>query len=132
MTLMPVSNISQLGRLLVECRSMTVNGIALFVFDRAELVDRFADHVHHAAQRAASHGHGDRAALVDGLHAAHHAVGRLHGDAAHAAFAEVLLHFEDDVDGVGTLKPSLTTCNGLINRRQVPSANCTSTAGPAI
>ena len=37
-------------------------------------------------------------ARVDRLHAADHAFGRNHGDAAHAAFAEVLLHFDDDVE----------------------------------
>ena len=38
--------------------------------------------------------------MVNGFHAAHHAVGGLHGDAAHAAFAQVLLHFDDHVDRV--------------------------------
>ena len=32
------------------------------------------------------------------FHAAHHAFGRLHGNAAHAAFAQLLLHFQDDVE----------------------------------
>ena len=66
---------------------------------RAKFVHRLADDVEHAAQGRAANGHGDRTAEVDGLHAAHHAFGRLHGDAAHAAFAELLLDFEDDVDG---------------------------------
>ena len=71
------------------------------MLDRTELIDRLADHVHHAAERAVAHGHRDWSALVDGLHAAHHAVGRFHGNAAHAAFAEVLLHFENHVDRGG-------------------------------
>ena len=69
--------------------------------DRAELIDRLSDYVHDPSERAAADGNGDGPALIDGLHAAHHAVGGLHGDAAHAAFAEVLLHFENDVDGSG-------------------------------
>ena len=46
----------------------------------------------------------DRLAGVDGLHAAHHAVGRLHGDAAHPAFAEMLLDLHDHVDGLRDVK----------------------------
>ena len=104
--------------LFVESRRQAVNRHSLLVLDRAQLVDGLADHVHHASQRAAAHGHGNRSALIDGLHAAHHAVGGFHGDAAHAAFAQVLLHLENHVDGLGTVKPSLTTRTRLINRRQ--------------
>ena len=75
----------------------------------AEVVDGLSDNVHHAAQGAAANGNGNRAAEIDGIHAAHHAVGRLHGDAAHAALAKMLLHFKDHVDRRGTLKLSLTT-----------------------
>ena len=85
------------GRLLVECGGRPVDRHPLLVFDRAQLIDRLADDVHHAAKRAAADGDRDRSALVDGLHAAHHAVGGLHGDAAHAAFAKMLLHLENDV-----------------------------------
>ena len=35
---------------------------------------------------------------IQALHAAHHAVGRLHRDGADAVLAEVLFHFSDDVD----------------------------------
>ena len=73
-------------------------GIALGGVDRAQLVHGLADDVQHAAQGLAAHGNGDGAAEVDGLHAAHHAFGGLHGDAAHAAFAELLLDFQDDVE----------------------------------
>ena len=84
-----------------------------------KLIDGLADHVHHAAQRAAAHGHGNRSALVDGLHAAHHAVGGLHGDAAHAAFAQVLLHFENDVDRAGHGEAVADDLQRLVNRRQL-------------
>jgi hypothetical protein len=77
-------------------------GIRLRVGDRAELVDWFADHVHHATQRAAAHRHGNRSALVDSFHAAHHALGSFHGDAAHTAFAQMLLHLEITLMGRGT------------------------------
>ena len=106
--------------LLVECRGQPVNGHSVFVLDRTQFVDRFADHVHDAAQRAAAHGHGNRSALVDGLHAAHHAVGGLHGDAAHAAFAQVLLHFENDVDRRGHVEAVADDAQRLVNRRQCP------------
>ena len=77
-----------------------MDGHALVARHRAKLVHRLANDVEHAAQRPAANGHGDGAAEVDRLHAAHHAFGGLHGDAAHAAFAELLLHFQDDVDGL--------------------------------
>ena len=99
---------------------------------RAELVDGIADDVEHAAQGLAAHGHGDGTAEVDGLHAAHHALGGLHGDAAHAAFAELLLDFQDDVDGCGNVEAFAGDAQRRINRRQRASENCTSTAGPAI
>ena len=119
--------------LLVERRSEAVNRHSLFVFDRAQLIDRFADHVHHAAQRSAAHGHGNRSALVDGLHAAHHAVGGLHGDAAHAAFAQVLLHFKNDVDRGGHVEAVADDLRRPHRSAAAcPRRNCTSTAGPAI
>src|SRR5208282_876608 len=86
--------------LLVESGCETVNRHSLLVLDRTELIDGFADYVHHATERAVAHRHRDRPALVDGFHAAHHAVGRLHGDAAHAALAEMLLHLENHVDRI--------------------------------
>ncbi len=89
------------GRLLVEERRGPVDGHARLFADGAELIDRLADDVEHAAQRLFAYGHADGAAEVDGLHAADHAVGGFHGDGAHATLAQVLLDFEDDVDGRG-------------------------------
>jgi hypothetical protein len=97
---MPVSNISSWW----TARRTAARGgewACALLADGAELVHRLADHVEHAAQRLLAHRHADGAAEVDGLHAAHHAVGGFHGHRAHAAFAQVLLHFEDDVDGRG-------------------------------
>src|SRR5579872_429612 len=105
--------------LLVECRSETVNRHSLLVLDRAQLIDRLADHVHDATKRAPSHRHGDRAALVDRFHAAHHTFSGFHSDAAHAAFAEVLLHFKNDLDGAGDIEAVADDLQGLIDRRQV-------------
>ena len=104
MTLTPVSNISAVVACSSNSGRQAVNRHALFVLHRAKLVHGLADHVHHAAERASAHGHRNRSALVDGLHPAHHAVGGFHGDAAHAAFAQVLLHFENDVDGAGHIE----------------------------
>ena len=101
------------GRLFVERRSQAMNRHALVAGDRAKIVDRFADHVHHAAQRAAANRSGDGAALIDGLHAAHHAFGGFHGDATHAAFAEMLLHFENDVDWRGNGEAVADHAKGL-------------------
>ena len=45
------------GRLLFEARRLAVDGQALLDLDLAALVDRLADHVHDAAERARAHGH---------------------------------------------------------------------------
>ena len=72
---------------------------ALLRLDRPiRKIDRLAEHVHHAAERSGADRHLDRVAEVGRLHAALHAVGRLHRDGAHAVLAEVLLHFGDDVE----------------------------------
>jgi len=85
--------------LLVKRRRQPVNRHCLCVRDRSELVHGFSDHVHHAPQCSPANRDGYWPALVDGLHAANHAVGGFHGDAAHAALAQVLLHLENHVDG---------------------------------
>ena len=77
-----------------------MNRIVLLGVDRAHLVHRLADHVEHAAQRFRAHRHFHRVAQALGLHAAHQAFGGLQRDGAHAAFADVLLRFADDVDRV--------------------------------
>ena len=62
--------------------------------DRAGLVDRLADHVHDAAERAVADRHRDRLAGVGDLLAAHQAFAGIHGDRAHGRFAEMLGDFE--------------------------------------
>ena len=119
-------------RLLVKQRRRPVNGHARLLADGTELVDRLADHVDHAAQRLLAHGHADGAAEVDRLHAAHHAVGRFHGDGAHAAFAEVLLHFEDHVDRRGNIEAVAGDAQRLVDRRHRRFFKLHVTAGPEI
>ena len=92
MTLMPVSNISSDVDCSSNAGSLAVDRHVHLRVDGAELVDGFAEHVEHAAKRLAADRHHDARAGVDRLHAAHHALGGDHGDAAHAAFAEMLLH----------------------------------------
>src|SRR5208282_3243981 len=105
--------------LLVEGRSQAMNRHSFLVLDGTKLVDRFADHVHYASKRAASDGHGDRAALVDGLHAAHHAFSGFHRDTAHAAFAQVLLDLENNVDGAGHGEPITHDSHRFVDGRQL-------------
>ena len=87
--------------------------------DRPELVDGLAEDVHHAAQRRAAHRNGDWLARVVSFHAAHHAFGWLHGDGAHAAFAEVLLHFGGNVQRFGNVEAFAGDTHRIVNCRQV-------------
>src|SRR5271157_1804004 len=59
----------------------------------------------------------DQGGPIYGFHAADHAVGRFHGDAADSAFAEVLLHFENYVDGGRDGKAVADDAEGLIDGR---------------
>ena len=63
--------------------------------------------------------HRDRRAGVDHLHAAVHAVGRLHRDRADAVLAEVLLDLADDVDR--RRLPRLDDAHGVVDRGQLPA-----------
>src|SRR5258708_16428514 len=93
-----------------------MDGMPFFESDGAEVVNRLADHVHYTAEGAGAHRHRNRPALIDSFHAADHAVGGGHGDAAHAAFAQVLLHFHNDADLVGHSKAVADNAKGLVNR----------------
>src|SRR5207248_1773622 len=106
-------------RLLFERRSMTVNRIALLVWNLTEIVDRLADNIHHASERAFTDGNADWTTGIRGLHAAHHAVSRQHRDGAHATFAQMLLHFGDHIDRVRHFEPVGRDAQRLINRRQI-------------
>jgi hypothetical protein len=78
--------------LLVKKRRGPVNRHAHLFADGAEIVDRVADNVEHAAQCLFAYWHGDGRAKIDRLHTADHAVSGFHGDRAHATLAKVLLH----------------------------------------
>src|SRR5262245_12513067 len=82
-----------------------------------EVIDGLADYVDHATERAVADRDRNRPAQVNGLHAAHHAFGGFHGNAAHAAFAEVLLHFQDHVDRHRDSVAVADHTNGLIDGR---------------
>ena len=84
------------GRELVELGRGLVDRAALVGLDRAALVDRAAEHVHDAPERALAHRHRDRRAGVCHLHAAAQAVGGAERDAAHDAVAELLLDLEGE------------------------------------
>jgi hypothetical protein len=62
--------------------------------DRAALVDRVAQHVHDAAQRAFAYRHRDRLVGVVDHVAAAQSVGRAQRDGAHDAVTQLLLHFQ--------------------------------------
>ena len=104
-------------RLLIERGSLPMDGHVLLGVDRAKLVDRLAENVQHAAERLAPHGNGDARAGVDRLHATNHAFGRNHGDAADAAFAEVLLNLHHDVERAGHHKAFADDAERLKDRR---------------
>ena len=84
------------GFLLVVCGRGTVDRPALLRLGGRHIVNRLAQQVENAAQRCVADGHGDRAAGVDGLCAAHKAVRAGHGDAARHVVADVLRHFQRD------------------------------------
>ena len=109
----------ELGRLALEVRRLAVNRPALRALHRlVGEVHRLAQHVQHAAERLGPHRHRDRRAGVDGFHPALHAVGRLHRDGPHAALAEVLLDFDDHVDGVAARGSH--DADGVVDVGQVP------------
>jgi hypothetical protein len=103
--------------LLIEQRSWPMDGHAQLLADGAKLVDRLADDVDDAAQRLFAHGYPNGPAEIFDLHAAHHAVGCFHGHRAHAAFAEMLLHFQDDRNGRRNREAVRDDAQRLINGR---------------
>ena len=99
--------------LLVERGGLPVDGHVDLGVDGAEFVHGLTEDVEHAAEGLTADGDRDACAGVDGLHAANEAFGRDHGDAAHAAFAEVLLDLDDDVERVGNVEAFADDAEGL-------------------
>src|SRR5215470_4019962 len=97
-----------------------MDGVVGIRLDRTQLIDWLAEHVQHAAESRASHRNGNRCAGVDGLHAAHHAFGWFHGDRAHPAFTEVLLHFRGHIQWFGKVEALARNPQRGVNRRKVP------------
>ena len=93
-----------------------MNRVMQLGVDRAHFIHRLADHVQHAAERLRTHRHFHRMAQADGLHAADQALGGLQRHGAHAAFADMLLHFADDVDGLGALEALAGHADGGVNQ----------------
>ena len=62
--------------------------------DRTGFVDRLADHVDDAAERAGADRHLDRGAGVGDFLAADQTFSGVHGDGAHRGFAEMLRNFQ--------------------------------------
>ena len=91
---MPVTRISDFGRLFDERRRFLVDRPLAVGFDRAGLVNRLADHIHDAAKRLVANRHGDRLAGIDDVLPAHQTFGRIHGDRPHGVFTEMLGNFQ--------------------------------------
>ena len=110
----------ELGRLVLERRRRAMDRPALLRLHRpVGEIDRLAEHVHHPAERAGTDRHLNRAAEIGRLHAALHAVGRLHRDRAHPVLAEVLLHLDDDVDRAGQFRVLGDDPQGVVDFRKV-------------
>ena len=117
MTLMPVSNIFSS----VDCSSSDggsrwIGQRSLVSTGRLGIVHRLTEHVEHAAERRRADGHRNRPARIGGRHPALQAVGRLHGDGAHAILAQMLLDLDDDVDRLVAGLPG--DPEGVVDRRQ--------------
>ena len=67
--------------------------------DRSQLIDWFTNDVQDAPQRCHPHRDCNLRSQVEAAHAPYHALGRFHRHAADSAFANVLLHFQNHVDG---------------------------------
>ncbi len=84
---------------------------------RSELVYWLPQHVEHAAQRLPANRHRDARAGIDGLHAAHHAVGRFHRNATHPAFTQMLLHLHNHVHRLRSIEALAGNMQRLENGR---------------
>ena len=87
--------------------------------DGTELVNRLAEHVHHATEGGAADRNLDRIAGVHGFHTTNHTLGRLHRDRAYAAFSEMLLDFDGDVERLGNVVAFTGDANRVEDRGQV-------------
>ena len=108
-----------IGGLLVEPRRLAVNRQAMLGVDRSFIVDRLAEDVQDPAERLAPDRHHDRTTCVDRFHPPHHAVGRLHGDAANLVLTDVIGDLRDDVDRNLAQLAVVDDADGVVDRREV-------------
>ena len=87
-----------LGGLVHERRSFTVDAVLFLVADRAHLVNRLADDVQDAAQGLLADRDRDLLAHVEDLLATNQTVGGVHRDGSDCVLAEVLGNFQDQVE----------------------------------
>jgi len=83
--------------LLLERRRRAMNRQILACLDRSLVVLRLAEHVHDTPEGALAHRHRYRRAGRLHGEAALESLGRAHGDGAHHAVAQLLLHLERQV-----------------------------------
>ena len=94
-----------------------MNRILALGFDGSHLVDRLADDIDDAAQARLPDRNRNRAPSIFRRHAANHAVRGLQRNRTHAAFAEMLLHFDDDIDRCRHIEAFTRDVQRLVNRR---------------
>ena len=80
-----------------------MNGVALFGLGSLLVIAGVASDVEDTAEHFFADRDGDGAAGVEDVHAALEAFSGNHGDGAHPAVAEMLLHFADEACGLATL-----------------------------
>ena len=103
-----------------------MNRVSLLGVDRPHLVHRLADHVEHAAQRFRAHRHFHGTPQAGRPHPAHQALGGLERDGPHAAFADVLLYFADNIDRRGDVE---ALADDLESARQVATVELAEIVG---
>jgi hypothetical protein len=93
-----------------------VNRIPSVRIDWTQFVDRLADYIDHAPERGLAYGNGNRSSRINCRHTPNHSFGWLQRDRADPAFAEMLLHFDDNIDIYRHVEPLASDMQGLVNR----------------
>ena len=88
------------GILRFEFRRRAVDRPARRRFHGLVGIDRLAQHVEDASERAFADGNRDRAAGRGDGRAAHETVGRSHRETAHLVVAQIVLHFQNEIAGL--------------------------------
>ena len=86
-----------LGGLVGEGRRVAMDRHLMRRVERRAFIDRLADDVDQAAESFGTDRHRYRAAGIADLHPAHQSLGRVHRDASHGVFAEMLCDLEHEV-----------------------------------